>query len=342
MFELKLRAKQHFISKKLNKNQERVSSQVREKNLYAVILSSFLKLLVLTFFGVLIIFPFVFMILVSFMNDREANSLDITFTLIPSFSKGIGYVPKEGLTNFDHWADIAKNTYSRALTTGYWSAFILTSANVLVSVFLKVFITSLMGYAFSIRNWKGKGILWFISLALLVLPEVALLSGQYIVILKTGLFKNFFLFVIGVAAPFAASIFNTVMYKNAFEAIPGRIKEVSLIDGSSGAKYFFKIALPMVLPTTITIIILTSLVSWNAYLWPLVISNIGSNGYEVISVWLFKAGLDPEDPDSGANIAINVKLAASIMVILPMFVVYLFARKWIMRAVSRQGSTIKG
>ncbi|UUD35938.1 carbohydrate ABC transporter permease [Mycoplasmopsis citelli] len=342
MFELKLRAKKYFIDKKLSKNQERVSSQVREKNIYAVILSSITKISVLSLFGVLIIFPFVFMILVSFMNDDEAESLKNTFNLIPSFGKGRAYVPGSGFVAFDHWSEIAKNTYTRSLASGYWSAFILTATNVFVSVFLKIFVTSLMGYAFSIRNWKGKSLFWFLALALLVLPEVALLSGQYIVILRTKLYRNFFLFVIGIAAPFSASIFNTVMYRNAFEAIPGRIKEVSLIDGSTGAKYFFKIALPMVLPTTITIIILTSLVSWNAYLWPLIISNIGDAKYEVISVWLFKVGIDPDDASAAQNVAINVKLAASLMVILPMFVVYLFARKWIMRAVSRQGSTIKG
>ncbi|VEU76512.1 carbohydrate ABC transporter permease [Mycoplasmopsis columboralis] len=342
MFELKLRANRYFVGKKLKRNQERVSSQVREKNLYSVILSSLLKLFVLCLFGVAVIFPFVFMILISFMNDTEAGSLKTTFTLLPSFKGGTSYVYGEGNVNLDTWSAVVANTYNKAISSGYWDSFILTTVNVFVSVFLKVFITSLMGYAFSLKTWRGKGLIWFLALALLVLPEVALLSGQYIVVLKTGLFKTFFLFVIAVAAPFSASIFNTVMYKNAFEAIPGRIKEVSLVDGASGAKYFFKIALPMVVPTTLTIVILTSLSSWNAYLWPSVISTIGDTKFEVISVWLFKAGLNPDDPNSGANIAVNVKLAASIIVILPMFIVYLFARKWIMRAVSRQGSTIKG
>ncbi|VEU74477.1 Inner membrane ABC transporter permease protein ycjP [Mycoplasmopsis citelli] len=340
MFELKLRVKQHFTGKKIQKNQERVSSQVREKNVYAVALSSFLKLLILCFFGVLIIFPFVFMILVSFMNDNEASSLNTTFNLIPSFGNGPSLVG--GVNRNLEWADLVKNTYQRAFTSGYWSSFALTAANVFVSVFLKIFITSLMGYAFSLKNWKGKKVFWFVALALLVLPEVAILSGQYTVVLKTELYKTFFLFTIAVAAPFSASIFNTVMYKNAFEAIPGRIKEVSLVDGASGSKYFFKIALPMVLPTTITIIILTALVSWNAYLWPSIISTLARNKYQVISVWLFKAGIDPNEIATSANVFVNIKMAASLLVILPMFIVYLLARKWIMRAVSRQGSTIKG
>ncbi|WP_416373826.1 hypothetical protein [Mycoplasmopsis felis] len=89
-----------------------------------------------------------------------------------------------------------------------------------------------MGYLFSLRSWKGKGFVWFVALSLLVLPEVALLSGQYTVVIRTGLRSNLFTIVLAISLPFVSSIFNTVMYKNAFEAIPGRIKEVSLVDGA--------------------------------------------------------------------------------------------------------------
>ncbi|WP_025755620.1 carbohydrate ABC transporter permease [Mycoplasmopsis cricetuli] len=342
MFELKLKIHQYFNNKKLNKNQQKVSSQVRESKISSVVLSGIVKLFILCFFGVVVAFPFIYMILVSFMNDGEAESLKSSFNLVPSFSSGKSYFAGKGFVFEPYWTNIVQNTYNRAITNGYWSSFALTLANVFVSVFFKVFITSLMGYAFSLKNWKGKKIVWFIALALLVLPEVALLSGQYGVILKTKLYRTFILFVLAIALPFSASVFNTVMYKNAFEAIPGRIKEVSLVDGATGPKYFFKIALPMVIPTTLTIVILTSLASWNAYLWPSIISTIGDTKFDVISVWLFRAGINPDDPESAANVAVNVKLAASLLVILPMFGIYLIARKWIMRAVSRQGSTIKG
>ncbi|WAM05239.1 ABC transporter permease subunit [Mycoplasmopsis cynos] len=144
-----------------------------------------------------------------------------------------------------------------------------------------------MGYAFSLRNWRFKGFIWFLALALLVLPEVALLSGQYSVVIKTNLRSSLFTILLAMVLPFSASIFNTVMYKNAFEAIPGRIKEVSLVDGASGLKYLFKVAFPMVIPTTLTIVILTALASWNAYLWPSLINSENKN-WQLISVWLFK------------------------------------------------------
>ncbi|VEU75476.1 ABC-type maltose transport systems, permease component [Mycoplasmopsis maculosa] len=229
---------------------------------------------------------------------------------------------------------------------GYLFSFLLTFSNVLLSIFLKVFVTLLLGYAFSLKKWWGKEFIWFILLSLLVLPEVALLSGQqWVVIQLNQLFKPsnnqktslfiYNLFII--AVPFIASIFNALMYRNAFEAIPGRIKEVAMVDGAIGAKYLFKIAIPMVAPTTLTIVILTALASWNSYLWP---SLIAGSDYRVMSVWLF--GVGRENEDQNGPIFNSIRMAGAILVIAPMFLFYFVFRKKIMNAISRQGSAIKG
>ncbi|WP_322958235.1 carbohydrate ABC transporter permease [Mycoplasmopsis felis] len=340
MFELKLKLHKILINKKLSRSQEKVSSQVIDSNPFSVFLSAASKLLVLCFFGVVILFPFFLMISISFMTDDEAQGLSNNFRILSDFETGSTYYSGEGL-DVRPWADVVQNTYARALTSGYWKSVGITSLNVIVSVILKVLLTFLMGYAFSLRSWKVKGFVWFVALSLLVLPEVALLSGQYTVVIRTGLRSNLFTIVLAISLPFVSSIFNTVMYKNAFEAIPGRIKEVSLVDGAGGFKYLFKVAFPMVVPTTLTIVILTALASWNSYLWPSLILGSRSE-YELISTWLFKAGLNPDDPDSNQAVFTNIKMAAAMAVIAPLFIFYLVFRKRIMGAISRQGSTIKG
>ncbi|TDV24155.1 multiple sugar transport system permease protein [Mycoplasmopsis mustelae] len=340
MFGLKLRIQQHLIRRKIKKNQEVVSTQVKDSNPVSVLFSGFLKLLVLCFFGIVILFPFFFMISISLMTDDEVRNLSTNFRVISDFREGSTHiVGKEGNGEILEWSAVVANTYKRAFSTGYWSSLGYTSLNVVLSVLLKVFITFLMGYAFSLAKWRGKNVVWFIALALLVLPEVALLSGQYIVVYRTNLRANYTSLLFAIVLPFVSSIFNTVMYKNAFEAIPGRIKEVSLIDGANGLKYMFKIAFPMVMPTTLTIIILTALASWNAYLWPSILVT-DSNQLNLLSVWLFKAGID--NSDTQAETLQNIKMAAALIVILPMFIIYLLLRKRIMGAISRQGSTIKG
>lgn len=178
------------------------------------------------------------MISLSLFNDIESQNLANEFKLIPSFSKGPSF--KNGALQDLPWKEVVQNTYTRAFSTGYWNSIIITFLNVLVSVVLKVIVTMLMGYAFSLKNWRGKNVIWFFALALLVLPEIALLSGQLQVVFRLKLNATYFGFVLTIALPFVASVFNAIMYKTAFEAIPDRIKEVALVDGAVGHKYFFK------------------------------------------------------------------------------------------------------
>lgn len=340
MFSLKLIIQNWWNRFLLRRNSEKVSAQVHETSVTSVVISTFSKLFVLCLFGVVILFPFFMMISISLMTDNEAEILKNNFLFFTKFENGNTVI--DGTQHNVEWKEVVQNTFHRAFSYGYWSSILFTSLNVLISVVLKVFITIFMGYAFSLRNWRGKNLVWFIALSLLVLPEVALLSGQVRVVKQLNLNSTYVGFLFTVAVPFVASVFNATMYKNAFESIPGRIKEVALIDGAVGAKYLFKIAIPMVVPTTFTIVILTALASWNAYLWPITIAT-DTNDVQVISVWLFRAGIDPNVTGESGNIVYqNVKMAAAIIAILPMFIVYLLFRKSIMRAISRQGSTIKG
>lgn len=261
------------------------------------------------------------------MPETQAKTLQSSFSIIP---KSLTW------TNYS----TAANTKARG-NSDYWSAFALTFANVIFSIIVKIFITLFAGYAFSLKKWRGKNILWAILMGLLILPEVALLSGQYKVVTEwnnvMALRNNFIGAMVIIAVPFVASIFNALMFKNAFESIPSRIKEVALVDGAAGAKYLFKIAIPMVTPTTLTVVILTALAAWNSYLWPAL--ALGSD-YFIISTWLFHVG---RDESSGVPIVLqSIKMAGAVLVIIPMFIFYFAFRKRIMNAISRQGSTIKG
>lgn len=231
------------------------------------------------------------------------------------------------------------SNYSQASESGYWAALGYTSANVFISIVFKIIITMCLGYAFSLKKWRGKKIIWRFLLALLVLPEIALLSGQFQVVVNLGLRDSITPLVLAFSLPFVASIFNALMYRNAFEAIPSRIKEVAYVDGATGIKYFFKVAVPMVVPTTLTVVILTALAAWNAYLW---VNTIKNGGVEVLSTWLFLIGTRFDAEGQVIAKYENISMAGAIIVILPMIIVYFIFRSKIMNAISKQGATIKG
>ncbi len=327
MFGTKLRIRQWWSNIKLRKNKDTTANQVRDNSVASLVTWSFLKIAVLVFFAAIVLFPFFYMLTISVMPKEQAEELQSHFSFWPKSWE---------------WQNYIEASHGSKDSKGYWYAFWLTFANVIFSIVLKIFVTMLCGYAFSLKKWRGKEFMWGFFISLLVLPEVALLFGQYKVVISLdnqfGVLKSFMGAIAMIALPFVASIFNALMFRNAFEVIPGRIKEVAMVDGAVGARYLFKIAMPMVQPTTLTIVILTTLASWNSYLWPALLFT-GSN-YEIMSVWLFQVGR--ENIDNVTRIHQNVKMAGAVLVILPMFVFYFIFRKKIMSSISRQGSAIKG
>ncbi|WP_416737921.1 carbohydrate ABC transporter permease [Mycoplasmopsis meleagridis] len=327
MFEIGLKIQKWWSNIKLNKNKEITTQQVHETRFALMAFGFGLKLFGLVLFALVILFPFFFMIMISLMPREQAEALKTTFTLIP----------REWT-----WSNFVTAATTSNLGTKYGDGFVLTFVNVLFSIVIKTFVTMLAGYAFSFKNWKGKNIIWSLFMALLVLPEVALLSGQYRVITeldKLTEIKKYFTGIIAViAVPFIASIFTALMFRNAFSSIPSRLKEVAAVDGAIGAKYFFKVAVPLVTPTTLTVVILTALASWNSYLWPSLVSN---GNFQVLSLWLFSVGQE-QQPDGQVILLQSIKLAGALLAIAPMFGFYLLFRKRIMASISRQGSAIKG
>ncbi|WP_318032783.1 carbohydrate ABC transporter permease [Mycoplasmopsis caviae] len=329
---------------KLRKKREKVTQQVQDTSIFSLFTKTFFKIFLLVFFGAVVLIPFAYMFIVANLNRQISLGLKNGMNLFENIAK-----PKEW--NIGQNISAAWSNPTNGWQNGYWFSFLLTFSNVIFSNVLKILITMFLGYAFSLKQWRGKSFVWFILMSLLILPEVALLSGQYWMkvrlnelLTKTvgiSTAKNsaylFFNNLFFIAIPFVASIFNALMFRNAFEAIPNRIKEVAMIDNAVGLKYMFKIAIPMVSPTTLTVIILTTLASWNSYLWP---SLIAGTNYRVMSVWLFSVG----KVNNGVEEIVypSIKMAGAILVILPMFAFYFVFRKKIMSSISRQGSTIKG
>lgn len=290
----------------------------QKTSLFGSISATFFKILIIGFFGLIILFPFYYMISGSLMSFDEINDNAHTH-LAPSTP---------------HWEN-----FTSAFADGYWKSLLLTAVVTLLTIVLKIFITMLMGYAFSLPKWRGKKFFWWLFLMVMMLPEVALLSGQFTVVTKMQM-REGMMVIPALIMPFLASVFTAFMFRNAFEAIPSRIKEASYVDNVSGARYFFKVAVPMVTPTIWTVGIITAFAAWNSYMWPSVLLQ-DPDGNQLISTWLFTTGKAP-DPEAQQGLWINIRLAAALLAILPMFIIYLVMRKRIMNAVGKQGSAIKG
>ena len=315
MYQIKLKLNYWWSKFIIQRNYNNVNKQVSSGGIIWPLFTFLFKALILCFFGMLILFPFYYMISIALMTKDETRTTDIN--LVPATAQ---------------WEN-----FNQAMIAGYWDAVLITAIVTALSIVIKVMVTMLMGYAFSLRNWRFKKLVWTFFIMLLMIPEVALLYGQYKVIVDLNLQVGYQI-IIALFLPFIASVFSAFMFRNAFEAIPSRIKEAAFVDGTRPIKYFVKIAMPMVIPTTWTVAILTGFAAWNSYIWPTLL--LSGTSFDVINTWLFKTGMEGFGGDS--RVMMNVRMAAAILAILPMFFVYFVFRTRIMRAISRQGSAIKG
>ena len=133
--------------------------------------------------------------------------------------------------------------------------------------------------------------------------------------------------------PFLISVYYIYLLRQNFKQIPNELYYAAKVDGTSDFKYLIKIMIPIAMPTIITITILKLMGSWNAYVWPMMVTRDKN-------MRLITTGLRSSFSDSEGRTAQGLQMAATTVVTLPLLFVFIFLRKYIMRGVSRSG--IKG
>ena len=199
----------------------------------------------------------------------------------------------------------------------------------LVSTVLSLVITVLSAFAFARLEFKGRDTLFGILLATMMIPGELFTITNYQTVYYLG-WKNTFTVLI---VPFLVSVFYIYLLKQNFLQIPNELYLAAKVDGTTDLKYLWKVMIPLALPTLISITILKMMGSWNSYVWPNLVTD--SDEYRLVTNGLRNAFIE-----STGDVNIPIQMAAVAIVSAPLFLVFLFLRKYIMKGVSRSG--IKG
>lgn len=201
----------------------------------------------------------------------------------------------------------------------------------LVSTFLSLIITVLSAFAFARLEFKGKNALFAFLLATMMIPGELFTITNYQTVNSFGWMNTYTVLIV----PFLVSVFYIYLLKQNFMQIPNELYLAAKVDGTTDLKYLWKVMIPLALPTLISITILKMMGAWNTYVWPKLVAN--DDAHKLITNGL--RALSFTDEVSGQP-NIPVQMAAVAMVSLPLFLVFIFLRKYIMKGVSRSG--IKG
>ena len=198
-----------------------------------------------------------------------------------------------------------------------------------VSTLLSLVITVLSAFAFARLEFKGKNVLFAALLGTMMIPGELFTITNYATVNAFGWMDSFKVLII----PFLVSVFYIYLLKQNFMQIPNELYLAAKVDGTGDLKYLWKVMIPLSLPTLISITILKMMGAWNSYVWPRLVAN--DEKYRLIT-----NGLRNAFTESTGDVNIPVQMAAVAIVSFPLFMVFIFLRKYIMKGVSRSG--IKG
>ena len=261
----------------------------------------------LTLWGVVVLFPFYWMILTSVKSYGAYNSEYIPqfFTLSPTLQN---YV--------DAFTTVSLGRY--LLNTLIFTE--ATTGIMLVVITLAV-------YAFAKRRFKGKNLVFTLFLSLMMIPNELVVITNFVTVTNLNL-RNTFL---GLILPSVTSVFYIYLLKENFAQVPDTLYYAAKVDGTSDLKYLTKVMIPICRPTMVTIVILKVIECWNSYVWPRLITDnpayyLVSNGIQEIR----ENGFGREN--------IPAMMAAVVVISLPLIVLFLIFRKKVMAGVSRGGT----
>lgn len=194
-------------------------------------------------------------------------------------------------------------------------------------------ITILAAFAFSRLDWKGRDFIFSILLATMMIPGELYTITNYVTVSNLGWVKtdkSFYALIL----PFLTSVFYIFFLRQSFKQIPDTLYRAARVDGCTDFKYLTRVMIPVAAPTIITIVILSALGAWDAYIWPQLVAG---KDHWLISVALRNEGFTV-GTGSDARPLTNLQVAASALVTVPLLIVFFTFKKYIVTGVGRSGT----
>lgn len=268
---------------------------------------SIITYLFLTFWAVIVLFPFYWMILTSVKSYGAYNSEYIPkfFTLSPT------------LQNYaDAFTTVPLGRY---LTNTVFFAVVTTAVMLAV--------ITLAAFAFARLDFKGKNVIFVIFLSLMMIPNELVIITNFVTVTSLDMRNTF----AGLILPSVMSVFYVYLLKENFEQIPDSLYYAAKVDGTSDLKYLLKVMIPISKPTLITITILKVIECWNSYVWPRLITD--DENYYLVS-----NGIQEIRENGFGRENIPAMMAAVVVISVPLIVLFLIFRKKVMEGISRGGT----
>lgn len=253
--------------------------------------------------GLLMVFPFIYMLSSSLKASSEV--VQVPPSLFPNVLQ-IG-------------------NYSEVLSIVPLGTQLLNTIIVTVCVVAGWVITSVMaGYAFARLEFPGREVLFFIYLATLMVPFAVIIVPMYRLMITFGWVDRLTALIV----PWLFTAYGTFLLRQFFMGLPRDLEEAAMIDGASRWGILFRIAMPLARPAMVTLATFGFLYAWNSFLWPLII--ISSADKKVITQGVV-------DLQALYAARVDLIMAGSVLAVLPTLIVFLLAQRYFIEGIATTG-----
>ena len=255
------------------------------------------------------IYPFFYMISTSFMTVGEATNQYL--------------FPKKLI--FENYLEVwISNNFQRYTINS------LIIATIVVSGILFTSIPA--AYSFARIDFPFKNMIFYFLLVSLMIPEIIMLLPHLLIIrgeiIPLPFGPSWMNSLQGLTVPFMGNIFVIFLLRQYFKKIPKELWEAARMDGASHFYFLYKVVVPLSLPIIVTVSLFSFILSWNAFAWPLLILTKDDWFPVTVSIYGFIREVGPN---------FNLLMAACVISILPILILYFFTQRLFLEAISNFG-----
>ena len=219
------------------------------------------------------------------------------------------------------------DNYGRVFQKVPFARWYLNSIVVASGVTLSVaFFDSLTGFALAKYDFPGKNIIFVFILSTLMVPTEMLVIPWFILSNSLNWVDTYW----GIMFPGVITAFGAFLMKQFMEGVPSDLLDAARIDGVSEFGLFWRIALPLVRPAIAALCIFTFLSSWNAFLWPVIIT-------EKMDMRTVPVGLSFFSGEAGTNASWDLIMASATMATIPVLIVFIIFQRQIIKGIALTG-----
>ncbi|CAI9415950.1 carbohydrate ABC transporter permease [Nocardioides sp. T2.26MG-1] len=252
----------------------------------------------------LVVIPFLWMVVSSFKPESEVRAVPPTWW------------PQE----------VTTENYDQLFTRLDFPTYLLNSAIVAIAVTLgNLVFCSMLGYALAKLEFPGKRVLFALVLGTLMVPGVVTFVPLFVLTTNLNLTNT----LPGMILPFLAGPFGVFLMRQYVLGLPDELIQAARVDGAGELTIFARVIMPLCGPALATLGVLTFLTSWNNFLWPLVVAQSEDKFTLPVALALYAVGQNATQ--------YGLLLAGSVVVVIPVLVVFLLLQRFIMQGVAMTG-----